>query len=533
MQQSDRERILVEVQQRVLGHWGRDPKKAEQILFDTIFFEKQRLEKESNQQKASKELRFYQDIYQEALNGSPNRHKQLLGKVTKHFSSEVLGYFNPNVYKVATKAIPPGLSLLLNSVSPLRLVESLQGHGSLADQLEILGHTPALKKLANLGTVVLVPTHISNLDSILIGFGLYKLGLPPFTYGAGLNLFSNKLLGFFMNNLGAYKVDRKKKAALYKEVLKTYAGCSMELGYHNLFFPGGTRIRCGSVERKLKMGLLGMGLDAYMHNLKKSKDKPDVFVVPCTLNYQLVLEAETLIDDHLKEVGKSRYIIEDDEFSKPKRIFDFMNRLFSLHSKIQWVIGEPMDVFGNRVNDEGDSLDRRGRLIDRRKYVEVDGAPTQVPDRDAEYVKGLADKICESYVKETVLNSSNLVAFTVFQLLLRKNTHLDLYRLLRTGGDEQSFALTEIYKELDAWIKMARRLDAQGKVRLDHGLKTKDPVAILSDALAHLGTYHESPALERQGDRLFHLNRPLLLYYQNRVSSLGLFNQKGGSHVVH
>ena len=68
---------------------------------------------------------------------------------------------------------------------------------------------------------------------------------------------------------------------------------------------------------------------------------------------------------------------------------------------------------------------------------------------------------------------------------------------------------------------------------MDHGLKTKDPVAILSDALAHLGTYHESPALERQGDRLFHLNRPLLLYYQNRVSSLGLFNQKGGSHVVH
>ena len=32
------------------------------------------------------------------------------------------------------------------------------------------------------------------------------------------------------------------------------------------------------------------------------------------LVFQLVLEVETLIDDFLKEVGKSRYIITDDEF---------------------------------------------------------------------------------------------------------------------------------------------------------------------------------------------------------------------------
>ena len=46
-----------------------------------------------------------------------------------------------------------------------------------------------------------------------VNFGaLFRLGLPPYTYGAGLNLFSNKMIGFFMHNLGAYKVDRRKKA---------------------------------------------------------------------------------------------------------------------------------------------------------------------------------------------------------------------------------------------------------------------------------------------------------------------------------
>ena len=42
-----------------------------------------------------------------------------------------------------------------------------------------------------------------------------------------------------------------------------------------------------------------------------------MFIVPATLSFQLVLEAETLIDDFLKEVGKSRYIITDDEFASP------------------------------------------------------------------------------------------------------------------------------------------------------------------------------------------------------------------------
>ena len=37
-----------------------------------------------------------------------------------------------------------------------------------------------------------------------------------------------------------------------------------------------------------------------------------IYIVPVTINYRLVLEAETLIADYLAEAGKHRYIITDD-----------------------------------------------------------------------------------------------------------------------------------------------------------------------------------------------------------------------------
>jgi glycerol-3-phosphate O-acyltransferase len=337
-----------------------------------------------------------------------------------------------------------------------------------------------------------------------------------------LNLFANKLVGFFMHNLGAYKVDRRKKNALYKDVLKTYAGCSLEMGYHNLFFPGGTRSRSGEVESKLKLGLLSRGLDAYIHNLIAGKDDPDIFVVPATINYQLVLEAETLIGDFLKEIGKSRYIIDDDEFSRPKRILDFVQKLFSLNSRIQIVVGKPLDVFGNQVDVEGLSHDRRGRPVDRTRYVQTNGGPGLDSQRDQEYTRELARAIASSYVRDTMLNSTNLLAYVAHQMLVRRNPDHDLMRLLRTGGREESFALPDVYERVDRTLSALRDLAAADRVKLDESLRRRDTVSIVSEALAHLATYHRRPAVLRRGDRLFHEDRNLLLYYQNRVECLGL-----------
>jgi len=296
----------------------------------------------------------------------------------------------------------------------------------------------------------------------------------------------------------------------------------MELGYHNLFFPGGTRSRSGAVEQKLKKGLMGEALHAYINNLRNSKDQPDVFVVPCTINYQLVLEAETLIDDHLKEIGKSRYIIEDDEFSKPKRVLEFVSQIFSLESRIHLVLSKPLDVFGNLVDPDGTSRDTRGRPVQRRRYVEEDGQPVFDDQRDREYTRELSDSIAAAYRRDVVITPIHLMSRVVFDWLAERNPEADLYRLLRTGGVDESIPLTDAYRRVETMLVALREREGNGGPRLASSLRTRDTVKIVNQALAHLKSYHHRPALERRGDRLFHLDRNLLLYYSNRLKTFEL-----------
>src|SRR5262249_15062050 len=155
-----------------------------------------------------------------------------------------------------------------------------------------------IRTCADRGTLIVVPTHLSNMDSVVLGWSLYIAGLPPCTYGAGKNLFTNPFISFFMHNLGAYRVDRRIQHGLYKDVLKTSSPVLIEHGYRSLFFPGGTRSRSGAVEKKLKLGLLSTALGAYAHAAAGGQPRR-VYIVPATINYAIVLEAETLIDDFL------------------------------------------------------------------------------------------------------------------------------------------------------------------------------------------------------------------------------------------
>ncbi|MBK7635043.1 MAG: 1-acyl-sn-glycerol-3-phosphate acyltransferase [Saprospiraceae bacterium] len=83
-----------------------------------------------------------------------------------------------------------------------------------------------------------MPTHYSNLDSIMIGYAIdSNVGLPSFSYGAGLNLFNVEIVGYFINRLGAFKVDRRKKNPIYLEMSEIYGSYSIIKGVNCLFFP--------------------------------------------------------------------------------------------------------------------------------------------------------------------------------------------------------------------------------------------------------------------------------------------------------
>ena len=252
------------------------------------------------------------------------KREELRGLV-RHYGQDVVGNFDPRVYKFATGIGPSLLGFVFNPLTSLRqgwdTLRHLDAHITSDGDLEVV------RACAERGTIVVTPTHSSNMDSPAIGLGLLRAHLPPVTYGAGKNLFSNPFISFFMRNLGAYRVDRRLRFELYKDVLKEYSTVLLEHGYHSLFFPGGTRSRSNLLEKHLKLGLLGTTVTAYKNSVREGAPNKRIYIVPATINYRLVLEAETLIDDYLAETGKNRYIITDDEFSRVGRLVEFFRKI--------------------------------------------------------------------------------------------------------------------------------------------------------------------------------------------------------------
>lgn len=539
MRREDQERLLTDLRRRIVRQVGLGCGAGETLderIADSIYHEERRLSQERPSRRGRRDAAFFGEVRRQLRGSSAQTQRDLLERLIDHYSAEIAGHFDERVYRAVTRAGLPALGALLHASSPKRLLTEFSSLSSLEDVVKIQGHDAQLRRLHELGTVVLVPTHVSNLDSLVVGYALWRLGLPPFLYGAGLNLFSNPMVGFFLHNLGAYTVDRRKDDPLYREVLKEYCTLSLEYGYDNIFFPGGTRARAGAVERKLKLGLLGCGLRAFIHNLQQGKQSPRVYIVPTTLSMQLVLEAETLIDDFLKEQGKSRYIISDDEFSQPGRVLDFVRQLLSMDSRIYVTIGRAFDPFGNPVDEEGESLDPGGRVIDPAYYTFVDGAPTALPQRDAEYTRELAEKLTESFAAHSLIQSTHLTARALFDLLRLRHPGTDLLRILRTRSEDGDFPLSQVYERADALLTELRVLAQRGSIRLSPLLETAAAEDVISDGIAHFSTYHKRSASRRRGDRLLAVDRPLLFYYQNRLEgyrlerSIGLSPALGDDH---
>ena len=498
----------------------RDELGVEQAIFDTLYEERRRLEDHPEGPEKRAQLDFYNEIYQAAIKAGPHTRRLLLQRLVESFAQEITGHFDPKVYAVVTRLVPPLLSVLLNAMSPTKLLRAARrGFDGLGDRVRLSGQVDELVELSERGTVVLVPTHSSNLDSVVLGFAIYKLGLPPFLYGAGLNLFSHPIFGHFIENLGAYKVDRRKQAKLYKKTLKTYTGLTLEHHLHNLFFPGGTRSRSNLIESKLKLGLLGQCIDAYRRNLLSGSEQPDIFVIPCTINYKLVLEAESLISEYLRILGKSHYIAAKDDFDNPKRVLQFFRGLFAMDANIDLVFGQALDLFGNQVDISGRSFDQRGREVDRRLYLKSHGVIVEDPQRDMEYTRVLEGKIAQAYRQDTIISEVNLLTWVIFDWLQEHNPTLDLFRLIRTGGKFDSILLSEVYERIEEKLESLQQQRAQGLTRLSQSLDFKAP-EIVKRALFHLGSYHTRACVETRGHRLFHIDRELIYFYANRMAHL-------------
>ena len=510
---SERDDVVREVADRVVHRHQGSRESLELTLNEVAYHESRRLEAQRDHE-AKEGLGYWRGLLRRIGRMNNTEKLNVLREITTKMTRDVAGNFDPRVYHFSERIVP---KLLTGVMSPTDLPAELltPGRSRLETLVQADGDLEHLRRLAKIGTLILVPTHSSNLDSIVIAYCLQRHGLPPVVYGAGKNLFTNPIISFFMHNLGAYRVDRRIRSALYKEVLKTYSCVLLERGYHSLFFPGGTRSRSGLIESHLKLGLAGTGIEAFANNQVHGVARP-VFFVPVTINYALVLEAETLIEDHLAEHGKARYIIEDDEFSRIERWVAFLRELVGLTSACVVRFGRPVDPFGNDVNDDGTSLASGGRPIDAATYVWRRGKPTNDPARDRAYTRELGDLLSERFRQETVIMSTQLVAHVLFRRLVRDTPGLDLFARLR-HRNEIAMAFVDLCQEVgvarDALISLA----STGQVHVSPFIASRPPEEIVTRALRAFDGFHTRTAARRQGAEVIAEDPTLLLYYQNRL----------------
>ena len=453
-----------------------------------------------------------------------DENDKILKEIIHRYAEEIIGSFKNKTFRFARKFLTVVFNRLLNTAANRNIQRVYGTKYKLHDRMRAYGEIEKLRALFPKGNIVIVPTHFSNLDSVLVGYVLDSiLGLPAFSYGAGLNLYNSGFAAYYMNYLGAYRVDRRKKNVVYLETLKALSSLLNQKGVNNIFFPGGTRSRSGAIEDQLKLGLLGSIIDAQRELLKKGSDRK-VIIVPVTLSYHFVLEAKHLIYQYLKKTGKENFLLpsKKDDSKKKKRIMKFLWEFFSDTSEIIISIGRPMDALGNFVDENAVSYDRFGKEVSVRDYFEKDGIVTTDKQRESVYTKQLAERIVRRFHKENIVLTSHLTAFAVYNILKRKHPTLDLFALMRIPTEDIDFPISVVEDVVTQLQKRLLEMEANKDIILSDDVK-KDALEVIHDGVVKVGKFHiKKPlAINKQGD-IYSRDFALLYYYHNRMQGYEL-----------
>lgn len=524
----DRDHFIRQMRTFVFNQLTANQTKSVKALVDrALYMERARIKDKPWKVDPPDERLFWSKVRKRMANiGEDDNHEteyDVLQEVVHRYAREIVGTFQINTFLFARRFLTFFFSRLLNTLA----AGSLFGNRyKLHDQLNVVGEHEMLRKLMKKGTVIIVPTHSSNLDSILIGYMLDAiLGLPSFSYGAGLNLYNTGYIAYFMNRLGAYRVDRRKKNLIYLETLKSFSRLSIERRVNSLFFPGGTRSRSGQIEPRLKIGLLSTAVEAQRSLLQKGQEEK-IYIVPLNVSYHFVLEANSLIHQYLREEGKERYITSsrDDSYSIRKNI-KFIWKLFKNTSQITFSFSHPMDVLGNRVDENGVSYDQQQRPINVRDFFRLGEEITADAQRESQYSKHLAERIVSSLYADNVVLSSHFVAFLAFEILRNEYPHMDIFGIIQLPEEEYAFVWDSLLvggRELQAALI---RLRNQEKIKLSEMI-LQDIDVLLEDGIKNIGIFHaEKPLLRDRKKQIRSQSFKLLYFYHNRLEGYQLQDQ--------
>lgn len=146
--------------------------------------------------------------------------------------------------------------------------------------------------------IVLVCSHKSYIDPLLIGYAMFRSGMVPPQQAAGLNL-NFWPVGWLLRHSGAFYLRRSFRGeTLYREVFSAYVRYLLAENYVTVVYLEGTRSRDGKLAGP-RTGYLGI-----LEESLRMGVCPDVTLVPVFMGYDKVPEEGS----HIKEMAGGRKV---------------------------------------------------------------------------------------------------------------------------------------------------------------------------------------------------------------------------------
>lgn len=144
-----------------------------------------------------------------------------------------------------------------------------------------------VRRAARRGPVVLVPSHKSHVDYLVLSQVFFKEGMMPPHIAAGDNL-NFWPMGHIFRRSGAFFIRRSFKGdKLYAQVFAAYVRRLLKEGHAVEFFIEGGRSRTGKLLAP-RMGMLGMCADPVFEGAVS-----DVQFIPVSISYEKLVEARS------------------------------------------------------------------------------------------------------------------------------------------------------------------------------------------------------------------------------------------------
>jgi glycerol-3-phosphate O-acyltransferase len=189
-----------------------------------------------------------------------------------------------------------------------------------------------LERISALGQrhpIVFLPSHKSNLDTLVLKYALYENQLPPPHTAGGINM-NFFLVGPLLRRAGIFFIRRSfKDNEVYKFVLRQYIDYLIEKRFTLEWYIEGTRSRSGKLMPP-RFGLLAYVVDAY----RRAKSE-DVILVPVSIVYDQIHD---VVSYAAEERGARK---EKESFSWAVRFFRALRRRYG---NIYIRFGEPLSL---------------------------------------------------------------------------------------------------------------------------------------------------------------------------------------------